>query len=130
MLSGLGGVLLNAETVERMLALVADLAHRTVLGAMAVSVTLPHPDGPFTPNATDALARELDEAQYAARSWSLPGGDREPSTPSRHRSPTLPTAGPSSPPWRERHDIGGVYSTPLRGQRPPARRAERLPHVR
>jgi GAF domain-containing protein len=62
----MGGVLLNEQTVDRILGLVTELTERTVRSASAVSVTLVQEGKPFTPNASDPVARRLDEAQYGA----------------------------------------------------------------
>jgi GAF domain-containing protein len=62
----MGGVLHSEETVNRTLQLVTELAERTVRSASAVSVTLTGEDGFFTPNASEPIARTLDEVQYAA----------------------------------------------------------------
>jgi GAF domain-containing protein len=61
----MGGVLLSEQTVDRILQLVTELTDRTVGSASAVSVTLIKDDVPYTPNASQAVARELDEVQYA-----------------------------------------------------------------
>lgn len=57
--------LLDATTVAEVLEQVVVAAHRIVRGADLVSITLRSPDGAFhTPVETEALARELDQAQY------------------------------------------------------------------
>jgi GAF domain-containing protein len=60
----MGGVLLSELTVDRILQLVTELAERSVRSAAAVSVTLMHGGKPDTPNASEAVARDLDEVQY------------------------------------------------------------------
>jgi GAF domain-containing protein len=62
----MGGVLHSEETVERALALITELTERTVRSASAVSVTLVGKDGAFTPNASETVARTLDQKQYDA----------------------------------------------------------------
>jgi GAF domain-containing protein len=62
----MGGVLQSEQTVARTLQLVTEITERTVRSACAVSVTLAGKDGPFTPNASETIARQLDEVQYAA----------------------------------------------------------------
>jgi GAF domain-containing protein len=111
-LGGLSGVLLNAETVDRMLILVADLAARALTGA-AVSVTLPGDDGPYTPNATAAVARELDEVQYEAGEGpclsALRGSEPVSSaiTDAAERWPAFAAAA-------EERGVGAIHSSPLR----------------
>jgi transcriptional regulator with GAF, ATPase, and Fis domain len=60
----IGGVLLNEVTVDRVLELVTELTARTVSSAAAVSVTLERDKRPFTPHASDDVARQLDDVQY------------------------------------------------------------------
>jgi GAF domain-containing protein len=62
----MGGVLHSEQTVARTLQLVTELTERTVRSACAVSVTLAGTDGPYTPNASETIARTLDEVQYEA----------------------------------------------------------------
>jgi len=62
----MGGVLHSEQTVARTLQLVTELTERTVRSACAVSVTLAGVDGPYTPNASEPIARTLDEVQYEA----------------------------------------------------------------
>lgn len=62
----MGGVLHSEQTVARTLELVTELTERTVRSACAVSVTLAGKDGPYTPNASQTVARTLDEVQYEA----------------------------------------------------------------
>lgn len=60
----MGAVLHNEETIDRILQLVTELTERTVRSACAVSVTLVRDDNPSTPNASETVARELDQVQY------------------------------------------------------------------
>ena len=62
----MGGVLHSEHTVDRTLQLVTELTERTVRSASAVSVTLAGKDGAYTPNASETIARMLDEVQYEA----------------------------------------------------------------
>jgi GAF domain-containing protein len=61
----MGSGLLSQQTVERTLQLVTELAVRTLPSAVAVSVTVQCDDGLQTAAATDNVARDLDEVQYA-----------------------------------------------------------------
>ena len=60
----LGRIKLADIDLDGVLALIADLANRTIPGAAAVSVTLVRDTTAFTTSSTSDLARELDEAQY------------------------------------------------------------------
>jgi GAF domain-containing protein len=62
----LGRIKLADIDLDGVLALIADLANRTIPGAVAVSVTLVRDTTAFTTSSTSDLARELDEAQYEA----------------------------------------------------------------
>lgn len=62
----MGGVLHSEQTVDRTLELVTELTERTVRSACAVSVTLAGRGGPYTPNASETIARDLDQVQYEA----------------------------------------------------------------
>jgi GAF domain-containing protein len=62
----LGRIKLGDIDLDGVLALIADLASRTVPGAAAVSVTLVRGADAHTAAFTDDLARDLDEAQYEA----------------------------------------------------------------
>ena len=110
--SEMGDVLLNAETVGRLLEVVAELADRTLPSADAVSLTLPAEDGPFTPNATDPLAQELDEVQYAAQK----GPCLEALEVARPVSATLADARERWPVFTDAalaHGVVGILSVPL-----------------
>lgn len=61
----MGGVLLSEQTVDRILQLVTELTERTLESASAASVTLPkNAAGAYTSNASEPVARQLDEVQY------------------------------------------------------------------
>jgi GAF domain-containing protein len=62
----LGRIKLGDIDVDGVLTLISELAHRTVPGAAAVSVTLVRGMNAHTAAFTSDLARELDEAQYEA----------------------------------------------------------------
>ncbi len=63
----MGSLLLTEETVDRVLQLVTELTERTVHSASAVSVTLNEAgNGARTSNASDEVARRLDEVQYGS----------------------------------------------------------------
>lgn len=60
----LSRIVLSDETVETVLDRIAELAKRTVPGAVEVSVTLVRSDTPVTAAFTGHLALEADEMQY------------------------------------------------------------------
>lgn len=108
----MGGVLHSEQTVDHILQLVTELAQRTVRSACAVSVTLGGENGPFTPNASEAVARTLDDVQY--------GAGRGPCVEamSKRRVVNAPLDG-SDVPWPEflaaanEHEVGSILSLPL-----------------
>lgn len=61
----MGSALLSEQTVARTFELVTELTVRTVRSAVAVSVTVQTSDEPRTATASDPVARDLDEVQYA-----------------------------------------------------------------
>lgn len=65
-LARMGSLVLQQETVERLLDLVAELTERTVRSASAVSITLVRDRSAFTSHASEPVARKLDAAQYEA----------------------------------------------------------------
>jgi GAF domain-containing protein len=60
----MGGLLLSDLTVDTVLELATEITERTVRSASAVSLTLVREDGAQTPNASEPVARDLDEVQY------------------------------------------------------------------
>jgi GAF domain-containing protein len=60
----MGAVLLHEQTVERILELVTELTDRVLTSADAVSVTLLRDGDAYTPNASEPVARDLDDTQY------------------------------------------------------------------
>lgn len=60
----LAAVLLSEQTVDDILELTTALTKRSISACKVASITLTTGQKPFTSNSTDALAIELDEAQY------------------------------------------------------------------
>jgi GAF domain-containing protein len=108
----MGGVLHSEHTVDRTLQLVTELTERTVRSASAVSVTLAGKNGAFTPNASETIARTLDEVQYET-------GDGPCLNALSERHSVNASLADSDGRWPEftlaakTNDIGSILSVPL-----------------
>ncbi|MFP5318988.1 MAG: ANTAR domain-containing protein [Acidimicrobiia bacterium] len=108
-----GGAILDSEALEALLQRVVQLAHRTIDGAQAVSITVVEGKGYRTSNSTDEAAVAVDEAQYAGDDGPCLHGMRT----ARQAYVPMDTLAERWPMVAERareFGIAGVLTTPLK----------------
>ncbi|HUR22399.1 MAG TPA: GAF domain-containing protein, partial [Acidimicrobiales bacterium] len=107
-----GGAALDDEALDGLLQRVVELAHRTVAGAHAVSITVVDKGAYRTSNSTRAEALAIDLAQYAADDGPCLTSMRT----AEQQQFSMTGAGDRWPTVAERAlelGVGGVLSTPL-----------------